>query len=116
MSRGLEPAGRRAGRRAPRWRTAPGGSVECRYRSSSSRGKLPGPRRDARVVEDQAPGVVDELALEVESGRRVVVPLVGSVVVEPDVPLFEPPDAQVARGDKCRWRIGPFADLQPQAM
>src|SRR3954453_21151285 len=107
MSRGLEPAGRRAGRRAPRWRAAAGGSVECRYRSSSSRGKLPGPRRDARVVEDQATGVVDELALEVESRGSIVVPVVGSVVIEPDVPLFEPRDTQVAGGDICRWRIAP---------
>jgi hypothetical protein len=68
------------------------------------------------VVVDKAVRVVHELALEAESRGAVVVALSAGVVVQANVALFEPVDAEIVGADVCRGRLRVLADLELQSM
>src|SRR3954469_24103982 len=89
----------RTWRRSTRWtrRAAPIGHA----RAGGGERPSAGANRDAGVGVDQTVLVVDELALEVECGRAVVVavPLAVGVVVQAHVALFEPLDPQIGNPD-----------------
>src|SRR3954465_4443670 len=73
-----------------------------------------GARRDARGVEHEPGLVVHELALELEARRAVAVALPALGVVEAQVVLLEPLDAEAEGSDVRRRSLGPLADLQPE--
>jgi len=60
--------------------------------------------------------VVHELALEPESRGAVVIALSAAVVVQANVALFEPVDAEIEGADVCRGRLRVLADVELQMM
>src|SRR5215207_6844807 len=85
-------------------------------RAYSARRRLELARGDARVVEYEAMLVVGELVLVVEPRRRVRVPLTLALVLEANVTLLQPLDAQRGRANVGSRRFGAPAELEPQAV